>query len=75
MKISPVVSRRGERVAGGDVVGGFVVGVAVGLADEQHRQAEAEPGVGEAEEERFGTQPVVAAAMYPVASAVMATAP
>ncbi len=39
---------------GADVAGRFVVGVSAGLADEQDGQAETEPGVGEAEEERFG---------------------
>jgi hypothetical protein len=41
------------------VVGGFVVGVAAGLADEQGGQAEAERGEGEAEVERLGAQPVL----------------
>ena len=48
-------------VVAGDVVGGFVVGVAAGLADEQGRQAEPEPGEGDAEVERLGSQPGVAA--------------
>ena len=48
-----------EGVVGGDVGGGLVAGVAAGLADEQRRDAEAEPGVGEAEEERLGPQPVL----------------
>ena len=57
---------------GGDVVGGFVAGVAAGLAHEQGGQAEAEAGEGDAEEERFGAEPGVSA-MAPVASAVTAT--
>ena len=55
--------------------GGFVAGVAAGLAHEQGRQAEAEAGEGDAEEERLGSQPVACSAMKPVASAVSATAP
>jgi len=38
---------------------GFEVGVRAGLADQQRRQPQAEAGVGQAEEERFGTQPGV----------------
>ena len=37
---------------------GLVARVAVGLAHEESRQAEAERGVGDAEEERLGPQPV-----------------
>ena len=39
---------------------GLVAGVAAGLPDGEGRQAEAERGVGEAEEERLGAQPVAA---------------
>ena len=41
-----------------------------GLAHEQRRQGETEAGVGDAEEERLGSQARRAAAMKPVASAV-----
>ena len=43
----------------GGVVGGLVAGVAAGLAHEERGQAEAERGVGDAEEERLGAQPVL----------------
>ena len=41
-KTSPVVRSSWSCSLAGDVVGGFVLGVAAGLADEQRRQAEAE---------------------------------
>ena len=47
-----------EPSARGDMCGRFVTGVAVGLAHEQRRQAQAERGVGDAEEERLGPEPV-----------------
>ena len=40
---------------------GFEVGVPAGLADQQRRQAQAEAGVGQAEEERLGRSPARAA--------------
>ena len=43
----------------GGVVGGLVAGVAPGLTHEEGGQAESERGVGHAEEERFGAQPVL----------------
>ena len=42
-----------------DVVARFLAGVAVGLAHEERREPETERGVGEAEEERLGPQPVL----------------
>ncbi len=43
---------------GAGVAGGLELGVVAGLADEHRRQAEAERGEGDAEQERRGAQPV-----------------
>ena len=58
MNTSRVDSPSCERVAVVTWLGGFVAGVAAGLADEQGGEPEAEAGVGDAEEERLGPQPV-----------------
>ncbi|HEX6660025.1 MAG TPA: hypothetical protein VF065_18165, partial [Ilumatobacter sp.] len=48
-----------EGVAGGDVGGRFEAGVPSRLADERRRDSQADPGIGEAEQERRRAQPVV----------------